>query len=85
MSIQSFFSKLFSRVKAAVGAAEGSAFVKITEADAKALEAKGRVVAIDAANEAKAKLVAFYEKEAARVHADADKVKADFDAILAKL
>ena len=85
MSVKSFFSALFSKVKAAVGAAEGSAFVKIAEADAKALEAKGRIVAIDAANAAKAELVAFYEKEASRVHAAADKVKADFDAILAKL
>jgi len=80
-----FFSKLFAKVKASITAAEGSAFVKIAEAEAKGLEAKGRIVAIDAANKAKTELVAFYEKEASRVHAEADKIKADFDAILAKL
>lgn len=66
-------------------AAKGSAFVKIAEADGKALEVKGRIIAIDAANKVKTELVAFYEGEATRVHADADKIKDSFDAVLSKL
>ena len=58
---------------------------KTAEADLKAAVAKDRIIAVDAANKAKAEVVAFLETEVARVHADADKVKADFDAILAKL
>ena len=80
MSITTFFNALLKGVEA-----KGSASIKIAEADLKAAEAKSRVIAIDAANKAKAEVVAFLEKEAARVNADADKVKADFDAILAKL
>lgn len=83
MSIKTFFSNLIAKIKGVE--AKGSAFIKIAEADAKALETKGRIIAIDAANKAKSDLVAFYTKEAARVHADADKIKADFDEILAKL
>lgn len=69
----------------AAPAASGSAFVKVAEADAKALEAKGRIAAIDAANKVKADTVAFFEREVERVHADADKIKSDLDALLAKL
>lgn len=79
----SLITTLLNKVKGIE--AKGSAFVKIAEADAKALEAKGRIVAIDAANKAKTELVAFYEKEVTRVHAASEKVKSDFDAILAKL
>jgi hypothetical protein len=75
---------LFKRAVLAVEAT-GSAFIKAAEADAKALEAKGRIVAIDAANKAKAEVVAFLQTEVARVHAESDKIKADFDEILAKL
>lgn len=77
--------RIYLKTKFNVFEAKGSAFVKIAEADAKALEVKGRIVAIDAANKAKSEAVGFYKKESTRVHADADKVKEDFDSILAKL
>lgn len=77
--------RTFLKTKLNLVETKGSAFIKIAEADAKELEVKGRIVAIDAANKLKSDAVALYEKEAARVHAEADKVKADFDAILAKL
>lgn len=83
MGIKTFFSNLFVRLRGIE--AKGSAFIKIAEADVKAAEAKGRIIAIDAANKAKAEVVAYLEKEASRVHAETDKIKADFDAILAKL
>jgi hypothetical protein len=82
-SIKTLFQNLVAKLRGVE--AQGSAFIKIAEADAKALEAKGRIVAIDAANKVKTEVVEFLEKEATRVHADADKIKADFDAILAKL
>lgn len=71
---------LFTKLKA-----DGAAFIKTAEADAKELEAKGRIVALDAVNTAKANVIEFLKTEVARVHADADKIKADFDDILAKL
>lgn len=83
MSVQTFFRNLFARLKGVQ--AKGSAFIKIAEADVKAAEAKGRIIAIDAANKAKTEVVDFLKKEATRVHADADKIKADFDDILKKL
>ncbi|HJW40757.1 MAG TPA: hypothetical protein VJ476_05925 [Rhizomicrobium sp.] len=76
MSIKSFFTN---------AEAKGSAFFKVAEADVKAIEAKDRIVAIDAANEAKTVLVKFFEEEVERVHAETAKIHADLDAILAKL
>ena len=77
--------RTYLKVKFGVIRGNGSAFVKIAEADAKELEAKGRIIAIDSANAVKAKSAAFLHKEAARVHAAADAVKDDFDAVLEKL
>lgn len=64
---------------------EGSAFSKVAGAEEKAVEAKGRIIAIDAANKDKAEVVSFLQKEASRVHSEADKIHSDFDEILAKL
>lgn len=83
MSIKAFFQQLFTKLKGIE--AKGSAFIKIAEADVVAAEAKGRIIAIDAANKVKIEVVSFLKAEAVRVHADADKIKADFDDILAKL
>jgi len=80
MSLKTFLSGLGSKAKA-----EGSAFVKIAEVDAKELEAKGRIVAIDATTKVKTEVVEFLEKEVTRVHAATDAVKAKFDAVLANL
>lgn len=83
----SLFSSIIAKLKGETVtiAAKGSAFVKVTEADAKEQEAKGRIAAIDAYNKAKTDVVSFYEKESVRVHADIDAVKTKFDAVLAKL
>lgn len=62
-----------------------SADIKIAEADAKELEVKARIIALDAYNEGKSKLVDFYESEVARIHADTEKIKVELEAILAKL
>jgi hypothetical protein len=70
----------FGKIKA-----EGSAFVKVAEAEVKAVEAKGRIIAIDAANRIKNEVAEVLEKEAARVHADIAAVHERFDAILALL
>lgn len=78
-----FFSFIKSKITGV--AAQGSAFVKIAEADVKELEVKGRIIAIEAANKVKNDAISFYEKEVARVHADVDKIKSDFDALLSKL
>lgn len=80
MSIKSWLQSKWANVRA-----KGSVFVKIAEADALALEAKGRIIAVDAANTAKNDLAAFYEKEAARVHAASDAVKARFNSVLSTL
>lgn len=71
---------LFSKVKA-----EGSAFVKVAEAEASAIEAKARITVIDIANKAKHEVVDFLDKEVTRVHAEADAVKARIAGVLAKL
>jgi hypothetical protein len=70
----------FGKIKA-----EGSAFIKVAEADVKEIEAKGRIIAIDAANRVKNDVVDFLEKEVTRVHADVAAVHERFDAVLAKL
>lgn len=80
MSIKS----LFLRLKASL-LSKGSVFIKIAEADALALEAKGRIIAIDAATAVKHDLAATLEKEAARVHAASDAVKERYNAILSQL
>jgi hypothetical protein len=80
MSVASWFKSKWAGIKG-----KGSVFVKIAETDALALEAKGRVIAIDAVNTAKNDLVGFYEKEVARVHAETDKVKDRFKAVLEAL
>jgi ribosomal protein L35AE/L33A len=80
MSLQT----LYIRFKAYL-TGKGSVFVKIAQADALVLEAKGRIIAVDAANSIKNDLAAVYEKEVSRVHGESDAVKARFDAILAAL
>lgn len=70
----------FGKIKA-----EGSAFIKVAEAEVKSVEAKGRIVAIDAANRVKHEVADFLDKEVARVHDEANKVHTRFDSILAKL
>lgn len=68
---------------------EGSAFIKVAESEGKAIEVKGRILAIDAANKIKTEALAFFQKEVARVHAETEKIHAEFEAIfeaiLAKL
>lgn len=71
---------LFSKVKA-----EGSAFLKVAEAEASAIEAKARVTVIDIANKAKNEVIDGLEKEVTRVHAEADSVKTRIAGVLAKL
>lgn len=75
-----FLSNLLNGAKA-----EGSAFAKIALADVKALEAKGRIVAIDAAHEAKRVVIEEFQAEAVRVHAEADAIAAEFEKLLARL
>jgi hypothetical protein len=83
----SFLSNLVAKLKgtATTIEAKGSAFAKVVETDAKEVATKGRISALDTYNKAKTDAVAFYEKEAARVHADVDTVKSKFDAVLEKL
>lgn len=80
MGLKTFLQGLGSKVKA-----EGSAFAKIVEVDAQAIEAKGRIIAIDAANKVKNEVADFVEKEANRVHTDLAAVKTRFSNVLAKL
>lgn len=80
MGLKSFIQSLGSKVKA-----EGSAFAKIVEVDVQAIEAKGRIIAIDAANKVKNELADLVEKEVDRVHTDLAAVKTRFSNVLAKL
>jgi len=75
-----FFSNLLGAAKA-----DGSAFVKLAEADSSELEAKGRIVALDAAHSVKTEVVDFLEKEVDRVHATADVLNTRFKSVLGKL
>lgn len=80
MGLKTFFQGLGAKAKA-----EGSAFAKIVEVDVQAVEAKGRIIAIDATNKVKNEIADFVEKEADRVHYDLDAVKTRFSNVLAKL
>jgi hypothetical protein len=80
MSLQSAFRRLKTFFLS-----KGSVFVKIAEADALVLEAKGRIIAVDAANAAKNYLAATFEKEVERVHADSEAVKQRFNDVLSNL
>lgn len=74
------FDTLIGKAKA-----EGSAFVKVAEAEASAIEAKARIVTIDLANKAKNVVIDGLEKEVTRVHSDVDATKGRIAAVLAKL
>jgi hypothetical protein len=63
----------------------GSVFTKIATAEAKKLEATGRIIAIDAANAAAKSAVADLKVEAARVHADSDNIHTSLDGVLSSL
>lgn len=65
--------------------ARGSIFVKIAQVEDKVLEARGRIVAIDAANTAKEETVKILRTESTRVHAGTDKITNDLDEILSTL
>lgn len=64
---------------------EGSVFTKIGQADSKLAEAKGRIIAVDAANAAKHKETGDLEQEAVRVHRESDAVNSRVDAVLSTL
>lgn len=80
MGLKTFFQNIGVKVKA-----EGSAFAKIAAVDAQELEAKGRIVAIDATTKVKNEVASFIEKETDRVHTDLAAVDTRFKAALAKL
>jgi hypothetical protein len=81
----------FKKVRTYVGVklglieAKGSAFIKIAEAEAKELEVRGRIIAINETTKAKSKVVSELHDAATLAHAGADKLKADYDAVLARL
>lgn len=64
---------------------KGSVFAKIGTADTKLAEAKGRISAVDAANEDKHKKAAVLEAEAIRVHGESDSVNRRLDSLLLSL
>ena len=77
-------TSLFSSAKDSI-VAKGSVYAKLAEADVLALEAKGRILVVDAANKVKHDLAALYEVEVNRVHVESEAVKIRFKAILALL
>lgn len=64
---------------------KGSAFVKVAVADSKALELKGKVIALKAANAAAHDTASELEKAATDVHEDADAVQSRLTAVESQL
>ena len=79
--VSDFIAKLRGEVKAV----EGSAFSKISLAEQKISDAKGRIIAIAAVHAEYDKAVAFIEAETAKVHKVADEIHSKLDSLLAKL
>lgn len=79
-AIKAFWKALFNSFKL-----KGEAAVKLAENDAKADKVKARIAVVRAANSTHADLVTSLRIEAARHHADADDINAQFDKLLAKL
>lgn len=80
-----FLERLRSRFAKPGASGQGSVFTKIGTADTKLAEARGRIIAVDAANAAKHADAATLEQEAVRVHREADAVNNRADAVLATL
>lgn len=78
---------LLSKIKSLVSSfeANGSAFVKVAEADVKAEAAKGRIIALDAVAKVKNEVADHLETEVTRVHAAQNAIHSRFDSILEKL
>lgn len=68
-TLKAFFTKVTPGVSA-----KGSAFVKVAEADTRATELRGKVIALKAANAVAHGTADELEKAAADVHEDADAV-----------
>lgn len=78
----SFYNTLKSKF---TGKPSGSAFALIATADDKVLQAKGRVIAIDAANREKQSQSDSLDQEVSRVHAETNAVHSRLDGILDRL
>lgn len=72
-------------VRSFVTTPTGSVFTKIATAEAKKLEATGRIIAIDAANAAMKSAATDLKAEATRVHADSDNIHSHLDGVLSSL
>lgn len=79
-ALKAFFKTLFAKI-----VAEGEAAVKLAENDAKVALAKSKIAVFAEANKIKTAAVTELEKLATDEHVIADKVKADLDALIAKL
>lgn len=79
-----FFKRLFGKVEVEV-ANRGSAFVRVALHEAEVLEAKGKVIALDAANAVAQTALDLLASEAARVHKAQDEIAARRAQILSVL
>lgn len=87
MSIRSFFAKLGIKLRGYATDVEkkGSAFVAVALNDARLIEAKGRLIALETTHKVQNDIIAEYEKAAEAVHAEKDRVEARTLALLARL
>lgn len=86
MSIKSFFGGLFGKAKTVQTVAnKGSAFARLVIHETEHLEAKGKLIALDAAIAAGKGANEALLKEAARIHAAQDSLEADRNKIMALL
>jgi hypothetical protein len=69
-----WLKRLYYKFKGVEG--KGSAFARVALHDMAVLEAKGKIVALDAANAAANAALSFLEAEAGRVHAAQDAISA---------
>lgn len=78
---------VWTEIKTTLGieVAKGEAYLNIESQEQLVVEAKAKIAAIDVAHAAHTAIIAFYQTELTRVGADAVKIKADLEAILAKL
>lgn len=72
-----WLKRLWLKFRGGLGiAGKGSAFARVALHDMAVLEAKGKIVALDAANKVAHEAYDFLELEAARVHAAQDSIEA---------
>lgn len=79
------FSSLWNKVRSANLAGKGSAFARVATHDAAITEAKGKIIALDAANKAHASAIYALEVSASKVHGVQSSIKSRLSALSSAL